>query len=184
MKKSDDQTRTAYHEAGHAVLQIALGVGCAGVTIVPDLKAGSAGAASHGGEYGKIAEDFGQEDDDVATLRLIAEDAFHLRHAITCYAGAEAVRRWKPRRKDWRAGASNDYSVAIDRVNEITADEESCDLLFKYAMRRCAVLVEHYWPEITVVAQLLLKRKSITGEEARKVWVKSLRARRGGLMNW
>lgn len=140
---------TAYHEAGHAVLQHALRIGCEAATIVPDFDEGTSGTATHGGEFGKRGRDLGEEDDDAASLRLWAQDAFLLRHAIANYAGAEAVRRWKPRRRNWEAGAESDYREATYRINEITPDAESIDLLFKYARRRCAILVENYWPEIT-----------------------------------
>jgi ATP-dependent Zn protease len=43
--------RTAYHEAGRAVLHVALALGCEKVTIVPDYEEGFAGAATHGGEF-------------------------------------------------------------------------------------------------------------------------------------
>lgn len=43
---SEELKRTAHHEAGHAVLQLALGLGCEGVTVLPDHDAGRAGAAS------------------------------------------------------------------------------------------------------------------------------------------
>lgn len=183
-RQAEEDTRTAYHEAGHAVLQHALRIGCKRVTIVPDFSEGTEGCSAHGGEYGKPARDFGEKDDEVANLRTWAEDAFWLRHAIADYAGAEAARRWKPRRKTWRAGADSDYREAADRINQITTDVESIDLLFKYAKRRCAILVEHYWPEITAVAALLLKRRSITGDQVAKAFSKSLLARRGRLMSW
>jgi hypothetical protein len=183
-RASEQRVSTAYHEAGHAVLQLALGIGCEGVTILANHAEGSAGAATHGGEWGKPAQRLGEQDDAVYTLRTVAGDAFLLRHAIADYAGAEAVRRWKPRRKNWRDGADSDYRNATYRINDITSDAESIDLLFKYAERRCYLLVEHYWPEISALAALLLKGKSITGEQARKVWWNSLLARRGGLMSW
>ena len=94
----EQDIRTAYHEAGHAVLMHALGIGYKTVTIVPNYEDGTAGTSIHGGE-------FGEQDNDVAALRYAAEDAFLLRHAIGRYAGAEAVRRRWPRRKDWQAGA-------------------------------------------------------------------------------
>jgi hypothetical protein len=180
----DDLVATAYHEAGHAVLQIALGIGCEGVTVVPDYGKGSAGASARGGAYGKMAESSGEKDDDVATLRLFAEDAFLLRHAIADLAGAEAVRRWKPRRKNWKAGSESDYRSASDRINAITRDAESVDLLHKYAYRRCTVLVEHYWSEISVIAAILLRQKLISGDKARKAFLKSLDARRGRILSW
>src|SRR5438105_13886469 len=54
---------TAIHEAGHAVLYIALALGCERVTIVPDHKNHEAGSASHGGEWGRAAQSPGEKDD-------------------------------------------------------------------------------------------------------------------------
>jgi hypothetical protein len=72
---AEDLPRTAHHEAGHAVLMLALGLGCEGVTIVPDFAALEAGSAVHGGEYVKHTP-LGEKDDDVAMLRDLAGDAF------------------------------------------------------------------------------------------------------------
>ena len=165
---TDELRRTAIHEAGHAVLHIALGLGCAAITIVPDYEKGTAGTAAHGGEYGRPGEALGEPDDDVANLRLFAEDAFYLRHAIANYGGAEAGRRLDPQRADWRAGADSDYREASARINAITDDAQSLELLFKYAARRCELLVEYYWPEITAVADLLIEHRTITGEQAQQ----------------
>jgi len=179
-----EDTRTAFHEAGHAVLQIALGIGCEGATIVSNVKERSAGSSRHGGEYGKDAQAPGESDDDVANLRLYAEDAFLLRHAIADYAGAEALRRWDPARADWRDGADSDYDSAIDRINQITQDAESIKLLFKLARRRCQVLVEYYWPEIGAVASLLLEKRTGSGKQVRATFLRSLNARRGRLVSY
>jgi ATP-dependent Zn protease len=133
---------TAVHEAGHAVLQIALGVGLKSITIVPDHD--SAGATLVGGEYGEPAQAHGEEDDDVAQLRFWAEDAFVFR----------------------RATALDDFEKAAQRKNEVTADAQSINLYFKLAKRRWHELVKHYAPEIEALAAELLSRKTLTGEEA------------------
>jgi ATP-dependent Zn protease len=174
----DELMRTAIHEAGHAVVQIALGIGCKGVSIIP--AEATAGTTAHGGEDAKPASDIG-EHDNVATLRIYAEDAFLLRHAIADYAGAEAEKRSNPV-LDWKA--ERDEREATDRLNDITTDAESIDLLFKYAHRRCALLVEHYWPEIMAMADLLMEHRSLTGEQARQAFSKSMQARRGVNMQW
>jgi hypothetical protein len=176
--------RTAIHEAGHAVLQTVLGIGCSGVTIVPSPGEGTAGHALHGGAWGKQGDKPGDPDDDVANLRLFAEDAFLLRHAIADYAGAEAVRRAAPRLKNWKAGAENDYREATFRLNEITEDPESVDLLFKYAQRRCELLVAHYWPEIQAVARALIKLRSLPPERSLRIIQSSLHARSAPHMGW
>jgi hypothetical protein len=184
-RRIEEDTRTAFHEAGHAVLMHALGIGCTTVTIVPDYDEMTAGSASHGGEFGKRARHPGEEDDDVATLRFAAEDAFLLRHAIAYYAGAEAERRHNPRLKDWKAMAEEDERKAAYRVSEISMDDECIDLLLKYARRRCVLLVENYWPEITAVAQLLLEQRTLTGEQVKEAFRASLNGREGAcLMHW
>jgi hypothetical protein len=176
--------RTAIHEAGHAVLQTALGIGCKSVSIEPDHDEGTAGHVVHGGAWGKQAETPGEHDDDVASLRIFAEDAFLLRHAIADYAGAEAVRRAAPRRKDWKRGAESDYREAAFRLNEITEDAKSIDLLFKYAQRRCTLLVKHYWPEIQAVADALLKSRTLPAEQVLDIIRQSVDKRSARLMGW
>lgn len=69
----NDVVATAYHEAGHTLLHMALDLGCEGVSIVPvDSREG---AAAHGGEWGKPARNFGEQDDEVSTPHMSAEDA-------------------------------------------------------------------------------------------------------------
>jgi len=174
--------RTAIHEAGHAVLYLALGLGCKGATIAPDCNRGSAGAARHGGKWGAPAPRLGERDNDIATLRMLAEESFFLRHAIGCYAGAEAVRRWGARH--WLSGAENDYREACYHMNDITDDEKSVDLLFELAQRRCEILVRNYWPEIKAVAERLLRSRTLDAETVRRIWCKSLLSREGCMMTW
>ena len=149
----------ALHEAGHAVLQAMLGIGCKRVTIVPDDEC--AGASFHGGEYGHDVTDHEDEDDDVCRLRRYAEDSFWLRHAIAAYGGAEALRRSGI--SNYEAGAEQDLQDAADAINRLASDPESIDALFIIARRRCLALVKHYWPEIERVATALLQSRSLTG---------------------
>jgi ATP-dependent Zn protease len=174
---------TAIHEAGHAVLQTVLGIGCGGVTIVPDNAKGTEGHAQDRDQYGKQTEDGAI--DVVASLRVWAEDAFLLRHAIAHYAGGEAERRAAPSEwNDRRAGAKSDRREAQDRINEITDDAKSISLLFKYAKRRCAVLVEHYWPEIQAVAAALLESQTLLGEQVERIVEQSVTKRRAAPLGW
>lgn len=170
----NDPRHTAHHEAGHAVLQFCLNLGCVQVTIVPDHEKGFAGVANHGGEW--------PTDEDAEQLRTFAEEAFFLRHAIADYAGAEACRR--AGYTDWRLGADDDYRNAMDMVNRITHDAESIRHLDAIARRRAVVLVEYYWPEIEAVATALLESKTLTGEDVSRIVRESLLARRGRLLSW
>ena len=60
---------TAVHEAGHAVLQVVLGIGHQGGIIVPNYTKMEAGHSLDGGEYA-------EEGSDADMLRTYAEDAF------------------------------------------------------------------------------------------------------------
>lgn len=172
--ESNDPRHTAHHEAGHAVLQFCLKLGVEQATIVPDYEEGTGGASWHGGEF--------PTDVDAEQLRMFAEEAFFLRHAIANYAGAEACRR--AGYTDWRLGADSDYRNAMDMVNRITHDAESIRHLDAIARRRAVVLVEYYWPEIEAVATALLESKTLTGEDVSRIVPASLLARRGRLLSW
>jgi len=78
------------------------------VSIVPDEAEQTAGHAVHGGE-------FAEADSDADNLRIYAEDAFWLRHAIACYAGAEAVRQIRPE-DDADTGAGADERAAVQAI--------------------------------------------------------------------
>jgi ATP-dependent Zn protease len=166
--------RTAYHEAGHAVLHYALRLDCKEVTVVPDYEAMAAGTATHGGEY--------PESENAENLKLYAEEAFWLRHAVALEAGAEAVRR--AGFPDPEDGAGDDQYQLTDVVYKITNDDESVDLLYKLAHRRAVLLVEHYWPEIAAVAKTLQGAGTLSGEEIGKIFEESLTARKAGLWKW
>jgi hypothetical protein len=180
---AEDLDKTAIHEAGHAVMHLVLSLGIKSLTIVPDYERMIAGASTHGGEWGNPAQDFGEQDDDTATLRLVAEDTFWLRHAVACYAGAEAVRQLRPA-SDPDEGADSDNDAAVDAINSITDDAESLDLYFALAKRRCVLLVAQYAPEIEAVAAALRARQTLCGEDVREIFATSIRSRKASLLSW
>jgi hypothetical protein len=182
VSKRTDQRSTAIHEAGHGALLIALGLGLKKLTILADHD--SAGACFDGGEWGRLARRLGDKDDQTATLRMGAEEAFFLRRAITRYAGAEAIRQLMPEDPDPDAGADNDKRWAVFAISEITDDAQSIDLFSALAKRRCALLVEHYRPEIAAIARVLEVKKMLSGNAARKIFFSSLRKRKGSLMRF
>lgn len=169
--KNTELKRTAYHEAGHAVLAHYLGVGLKAVTIVADDD--SDGASIDGGEWNPDTEE----------LRLIAADAFWQRMAIVRYAGAEAVRRLSPK-SNWRRGAGNDYHWAAIALEKITSDADSLRALSAYAKRRARLLVENYWPEIGKLASALSKKKTLHGQDVASLLSGSITKRRGHIMEY
>jgi hypothetical protein len=169
------QKRTAIHEAGHAVMHLYLGLGCREVTIVPNPEELSSGAATHGGEWG-------EGDEDVEALRAFAEDAFFLRHAIACYAGAEALHQCGF--TDWQDGAEQDEREAVDYIASITSDAQCVDLLHRYARRRTELLVAHYLPEIEALAKALLEAQTIEKNEVQRIVTETRQQRGGALWRW
>jgi len=176
--------RTAIHEAGHCALQFALfGVeGCRGATIVPDDKAGTSGHAVNP-RMGRAAQVFREEDDYPAQLHMLAPEAFCLRRAIMCFAGAEAVRQLT-RACDPDAGADDDRRNAASDLETLTTDVETFDLLVALAKRRCVLLVEYYRPEIEAIARALLAKRTLNGRAVHKIFEASLTRRRGLLLTF
>jgi ATP-dependent Zn protease len=171
-----EREHTAVHEAGHAVLQLVTGIGVRSVTIVPNFTEMTAGHALHGGEWP-------DEGSDAEQLRLFAEDAFWLRHAISRYAGAEAVRKIRPG-DSADEGAEDDLRWAANALERVTSDDESLDLYARLAKRRCTLLVEHYCPEIERVAAALLERDTLDEDDVRAIVSESTLTRQAGLLSW
>lgn len=162
---------TAIHEAGHAVLRIALGLDIVAVSIVPDFRKGTAGYVLF------------EKDTATAELHMVGREAFFLRHAMVYYAGAEATRQLIPTDPDPDAGAASDVRKAAKLIiDQIGGPAESIDFLFALAKRRCALLVAHYQPEIQALALALEAKLILSGKVARKVFMRSLTKRSGPLM--
>ena len=162
---------TAIHEAGHAVLRIALGLDVVAVSIVPDLRKGTAGFVVY------------EEDTAAAELQVVGREAFILRHAMVYYAGAEATRQLIPTDPDPDAGANSDERKAAELIiDQIGGPAESTGFLFSLARRRCALLVAHHQPEIQALALALETNLILSGKAARRVFMRSLTKRSGRLM--
>jgi hypothetical protein len=163
--------RTAIHEAGHAALLVALGIGCSVVSIVPYLPKGLNGFCVSAGLT-------------AAELNvMVARDAYYLQRAMVSYAGAEAVRQLIPTDPNPDAGASTDERRAAEFIIDgIDPDTESPELFFALARRRCALLVAHHQPEIQALARALEEKRLLSGKYTRKVFMKSLAQRSGQLM--
>ena len=165
--------RTAIHEAGHAALLVALGIGCSLVSIVPYLSKGWDGFCVPAGPT-------------AAELNvMVARDAYCLQRAMVSYAGAEAVRQLIPTDPNPDAGASTDERHAAEFIIDgIDPDTESPELFFALAKRRCALLVAHYQPEILALARALEENRVLSGKYTRRVFMKSLAKRSGTLMTF
>jgi hypothetical protein len=164
---------TAIHEAGHAMLSLAFGLDLVAVSIIPDLRTQADG-------YVICAKDIA-----AGQLDMVGRQAFFLRQAMICYAGAEAVRQLIPTDPNPDAGANSDQQRAAEFIiHEIGGNAEYVDFLFSLARRRCALLVADYQPEILALASALEENWILSGKVAREVCLKSLAKRSGRLMTF
>ena len=168
--KSAERERTAYHEAGHAVLAHYLCTGFKSVTIAADHD-----SAGH-------VLSVNESDPDVENLHLTAADAFWQRKAIGLYAGAEAVRHKWPK-SHWKLGAGNDYHWAGIALEKITNDAQVLRALHAYASRTARLAVVRHWSEIEHVALALLKARTLNADAVRAAIHASISRRIGSEMS-
>jgi hypothetical protein len=172
--RSAAETRcTAIHEAGHAVVLIALGLVFSAVSIIPDVRDGTLGRV------------YLVQHDRTTDLHTLPREEVYLRYSMVYYAGAEAVRQLLPTHPNPDAGASTDNRLAANLIRSSAGgDAKSADLLFSLAKRRCALLVDHYKPEIQALAGALEAELILSAKAARKVFMRSLTRRAGRLLSF
>jgi hypothetical protein len=154
-------------------VQIALDLNFSVVSIVPDIRDRTLGFLGS------------TRDDRISDLRTHAREAAYLRYAMVCYAGAEAIRQLIPTHPNPDAGASTDRRRASNFIrHRIGGEAKSTDLLFSLAKRRCALLVEHYQPEIKAVAGALQADLILSAKAARRVFMRSLTKRSGRVLTF
>lgn len=143
--------RTAYHEAGHAVIGRVLGLVCGDATIVPDFEEMVAGVA--------ITRD-----------HSIADDAWEMRgkfrwtvsavrgRIMTVMAGAEAERVAFGR----SGGGDRDDQLQI----ALMAQGQNISFAYLNRLRpKVRALLRRHWRKIEQVAQALLRAKTLTAVE-------------------
>jgi hypothetical protein len=143
--------RTAYHEAGHAVVAYHLGIEIRHVTIVPNHS--SAGHLAHG---------------DLFCARGVGSDEANLERAIQlALAGPLTQTRFhRPsyRRRDGR----QDYDCATGLARYLAGSAGEREFL-RYQERRTNDLIDHYWNEIERVARALLECDELSGAAVKKI---------------
>lgn len=148
--------KTAYHEAGHAVTALHLGMKFKYVTIVPDLEKGSVGHIRHQRGLTEHAVD------------NISRDK--LEKHLKCTLAGNAVEKKLTGRYD-NVGASGDHEFAADLVFRVFGSPEIANAYLKYISLATTALVntDHIWEIIEKVAQQLLERKTLTQDEVFEV---------------
>jgi hypothetical protein len=171
---SDERKHTAYHEAGHAVIGLAVQLPVAYAVSVPSgrAKVGHVGMAhecnrSIGPGYRLI--DVGRKAAELDAFGNVPRERVwsleeHHAEVIMCLAGPMAEA--KLRNQEWRGlASSSDMNIARHHRGELGDSAESWE---EYE-REATALVDKHWPMIEAVAARLMKVDWISGHEVDEI---------------
>lgn len=172
----------AYHEAGHAVAAFFLRHPIREVSIVPDGEA--LGRVSQHPMPRRIRRRIEGGDLTPAAERWLEEQA------VITLAGAAAAGRLLGRKAWWRGArltvphskfgqvvVGGDVHEAVDLLEHMAGDPEEASLLLELMTYRARRLIEGRWEFVQALAQALLQRGRLSGDEARTVIVDDILSR-------
>jgi hypothetical protein len=142
--------RTAYHEAGHAVMALALRCRFRHISIIPDDNQGTLGHVLQG----KIATFDTETRDPSSKMR------YHLeRLALVSLAGNAAECLFTDHKI--KTGSGSDFSHACLYLNYLTPDEDELLTYGKWLIERAKVILSSSWNwyAVETLAKELLKKK-------------------------
>jgi hypothetical protein len=165
---------TAYHEAGHAVaaLQLRVGIGRRGVSLVPN--------EDWSGFVHTLKGFSGRPDiERTGQMRLGAEN-----RAIVLFAGEAAQRRFRPMSVR-RHHAAYDRRHAIDLMNYFVGSTRELEAYLEWLRIRTEAFVASpfNWTLIGAVAAALLTRKRLNADEVKGICQEELQRAMGPLLS-
>jgi hypothetical protein len=149
-------TRTAYHEAGHAVASFLTGAAIQAVSIVPE--GDDLGSVTHR----PFPKWFQPDVEGDARHRHLIE-----RRIVVLFAGKEAERRYSGRVSP--GVAASDYRTAVNLATYVADGEQTGPFCEWLRVRAKCLVTMHYWPLVEAVAAELLKRRRLTGKQVREI---------------
>ena len=148
---------TSYHEAGHAVSALWLGIAIGTVSVEPDESEGSLGHVvtktpawiQPDAELSLKAKDWIQRRIQVALAGRIAERLF--------------TGRWN------RVGAASDFHTAVDLADYCCGSNEEVGAFIKWLDLKARGLVSWHRSEIEKVADVLLQRRQLRSRDVKVI---------------
>jgi ATP-dependent Zn protease len=153
-------SRTAYHEAGHAVMAYEFGHATHHVTIVPDREVGSLGHHQSAPFPAWLKPDI--EINSRTEKRIEQEILVRL-------AGMAAEQKFCGR-NNWK-GAGSDFHSAIDMASYVFGMGKLLDKYMSFMVERARAQMSHprIWVQVEAVAEALLKRQTLSGKQIREI---------------
>src|SRR5262249_54318280 len=170
--------RTAYHEAGHAVASLLVGIHTKRVTVKP-----SVGSLGHHETWSFFTAD--------ERLALESSDRYEfgatkalrkvINRSIIVLAGGYAEKVFTGR-YNW-IGASADIDSYHDLIVRLFPDDEERKLFDRWIRRRTEVLVDNSWWRVEAIAHALCERTTLKGDEIREVLWKTVETKNQAAIN-
>lgn len=155
-RSTEETCKVAHHEAAHALVGMLLGAPIESVSIEASEDEGIEGRTIH--EFGEIGKHLG------------GVDWARMAKAITNYAGHLAEIHLGFKDEFEETGAHGDYLKAAIALQDITGgNEEKFDALQESALATARMMVELCWPQIELVAEMLVKNGTLSGDEVREI---------------
>ena len=146
---------TAIHEAGHAVAAIFLCHKLRDVSVVPSRSYDGRTRSRWRTRFGEARIGY-LEDHHVGAIQ---------RHIMVCLAGREAARRVVRRPR----GCESDLDSVLALLDRLQTDETEANLLWRLLEHRTRKLIACRWVSVERLADALLDRETLSGDEARAV---------------
>lgn len=150
---------TAYHEAGHAVVAHAQGLGFESVSIVED-------EDSLGRCHVTLPEGFQPDERREGSVEILEA------HLAVCLAGALAQELFTGESVEL---AANDLSGALKLVGSLGASSEQMNARIEEAEQRARGILHRGWPAVEALAARLLEQEELDSERTAAVIREGLR---------
>ena len=170
MKPNKRLLATAYHEAGHAVMNWKLGIHNKTVTIIPDSKFIGLCVSARSLVRFKNGE-LNTSDRVMPNIE---------KKVMVLLAGpiAQRIHRKSSFRKDH---AGSDWETAEKVALSVNGVGDIATAWLKWLELRTRASVERRWPCITAVADALMEKQTLSGEEVNAICLKARAAQRARL---
>jgi hypothetical protein len=166
--KRDGEARklecVAYHEAGHAVMSLAMRWKLLSITVVPHQN-------TLGSCRNKPPPSIFQPDgnSDWQTLARVERE-------IMIFLGGVAAEQILRGLADWKISADADMERAFDLAVYVCGDEKEISAFLQWLHRRTLNLLglDHHWRAVEGIAEALIEHKTVSGRRARQLFQAAL----------